>query len=97
MTKKPNPFRWFDSSPEVAGGEEGHFSVLLNHADDILRALAPAPSPRNVLCGWLPHCKGSADVGDWVGCGLVSGLFARSWTAGPDGLRWRGPILLCGL
>jgi hypothetical protein len=32
-----------------------------------------------------------------VGCSLVSGLFARSLTAGPDGFRGRSPILLCGL
>jgi len=32
-----------------------------------------------------------------VGCSLVSGLLMRSYkTAGPDGIRGQGPILLCG-
>ena len=33
----------------------------------------------NVLCGWLPRCKGSVRVWRaWSGCSLVYGLFARS-------------------
>jgi len=52
---------------------------------------------RDVLCGWLPHCKGDVRFGLAVGCSLVFDLFARSWTAGLDGFRGRGAILLCGL
>jgi hypothetical protein len=41
----------------------------------------------------------SVDVrfGVVVGCRLVFDLFMRSWTAGLDGFRRRGPILQCEL
>jgi hypothetical protein len=52
----------------------------------------------NVFCGWLPHCKGQIEVLALVGCSLLSGLLMQSSeTAGPDGVREQGPILLIRL
>ena len=50
-----------------------------------------------VLCGWLPRCKGFVRV--WR-VGRVQSCVrpvCAVMTAGPDGFRGRGPILLCGL
>ena len=55
-----------------------------------------SPEIGKVLCGWLLHCKAYVSVGVVVGCSLVFGLFARSWTAGHDGFRRRGPFRLAG-
>jgi hypothetical protein len=53
---------------------------------------------QHVLCGWLPRCKGKFDVLALVGCSLLSGLLTQSvGTAGPDGVREQGPILLIRL
>ena len=52
----------------------------------------------DVFCGWLPRCKGKFDVLALVGCSLLSGLLMQSVeTAGPDGVREQGPILLIRL
>jgi len=52
-------------------------------------------SGKDVLCGWPPRCKGEIDAAALVGCSLLSGLLMQSVeTAGPDGVREQGPILL---
>lgn len=49
------------------------------------------------MCGRLPRRKGEVTFGAAVGCGHVSGLFARFMTAGPDAIRSLAPNQFCAL
>jgi hypothetical protein len=51
----------------------------------------------SVVCGRLPRRKGEVTFGAAVGCGHVSGLFARFMTAGPDAIRSLAPNQFCAL
>jgi len=66
--------------------------------DKRVYASAGSEQERKCLVWMAPALQGvMSGFGVSVGCSLVFGLFARSWTAGPDGFRGRSPILLTGL
>ena len=56
------------------------------------------PAPRMSSVDGSRVARGKWDVLALVGCSLLSGLLTQSvGTAGPDGVREQGPVLLCRL